>query len=1688
MLRKNRRTGAWLVITLLLAITSLHGQIVSGLDTLYGYEWIAEGQTYAAVKVAEDGLYRINYEDLAALGWPLSTVDASDFALHHQGEAVFYYASNGGSGPLQAGDYLLFYGQQNRGELDEHLYRNAAEEQLNPRYSLITDTATYYLSYATDDGQRYTTVPNDLTAPPAPEAYVWQMVETIFNNRYLKEYYRFSGATLYYSHMGIGEGYGNRSVNELLASGSTVQNVDLDLPNAYTNGPAAQLSTRYVSALFNHQQRLSANGQELRFDTTYNWTLQNVATALPATVLTEGEARLEWEGFADDKDEVSIGFVQVRYPALVDADGASSYTCELQGNGLPQRLVVNNFGASSAQVFDLNNGQHLVVSNIVDGTLEVVLPATVQLRRLLIVADAAASPTVNPRAVNLNLPEVDNAEYIILTHSQLRGDGDPVQAYADYRASLAGGGYRTAIVNVDDLFDQYAYGVQQHPIAIRNFVESTLRRQPDFKYLFIIGKGREYTQIRTPSALADALGTTLFVPTFGFPASDNLLVSDKLKPTPRVGIGRLAAISPAEVNTYLNKIQGMETAVANAPQTIEGKAWMKGILQLGGGRSPSEHQSIKTHLDGMRDEMEAPTFGAEVTGLYRTSTEPIETSQTDAIFERINGGVSLITFFGHSSAGNFDFNIDSPDNYENVDKYPLILSLGCYSGNMFANFESIGERFIRLENGGAGVYAASRGLAFIHSLGAFGRTLHEKMADEYYGQPVSDAIRSTIASNENLVDLAFGALNEQFQLQGDPVFRLNPSQGPDYTFDPLAAKLLPSVVNVQRDSFTFAFDLLNLGRATTDSIQVTVQQQLPTGEVVDLYDGRVLTPWFRRTVTLQLPTQGKPSVGLNRLLVQLDASQVLTEFPTASAEQNNDLRTGSGELGVPLFVVDNTANPVFPPRYGLISGDEVTLKATTADPLAEEKLYLFQLATQPTFAAPIATTQLVQKGGVLEWSPELSWQDSTVYYWRVTPDSSTLSTGEYLWEASSFTYLAELENNGWGQGHWGQWQDGDFERMFLGNEQEFLFVDDQIDISIRNKIWESNDRPGLRYDNGSLAGSVRPWNYINQGVGVVVAMGKHPDRLWFNPPTGGDFAAGDYGVPTGSNRAYAFPTATQEQRENLLDFLTDVVPEGADVYFFTVLKGSNPDLSIDDWAQDSVATGRNIFQLLEAQGAASVRELEVLGNVPYTFIYKKNGGVIAEGISPDPFEAVTLEFLFPITSTSGNYASPVFGPGRDWEQYSWELEPTETDVNVLSVYGGDSPTSLNLLRTDTVAQTGELNISDLAGDAVYTQFRWEAFDELTRVPSPLKHFHLRAGYLPDLAINPALGYSVTGDSLAEGKVFAVESALTNISSQDFGDSVRVSYALLGTSGLDITGELQLEALASNESGTFSFEAPTIGLGNSFQLLVNVNPANQPLEATRINNLLLKEVVVLRDQVAPVVHVAFDGNRILNEDLVSASPLINIELIDENRQLPLDRPELLEVAITRPDGQEELLNLLAGEVDFSSTFTTEANRAAIRWQPDLVQDGLYTLRVRGRDASGNTSGTLWKEISFEVQNATKLSNFLPYPNPFTSQARFVYTLTGNAPLDGVSLQIMTVSGRVVREIRPQELGPLQVGTHQTDFSWDGTDDYGDQLANGVYLYRLLLPESLREQGADAHYARSEVDRFFANDLGKIVILR
>lgn len=99
-------------------------------------------------------------------------------------------------------------------------------------------------------------------------------------------------------------------------------------------------------------------------------------------------------------------------------------------------------------------------------------------------------------------------------------------------------------------------------------------------------------------------------------------------------------------------------------------------------------------------------------------------------------------------------------------------------------------------------------------------------------------------------------------------------------------------------------------------------------------------------------------------------------------------------------------------------------------------------------------------------------------------------------------------------------------------------------------------------------------------------------------------------------------------------------------------------------------------------------------------------------------------------------------------------------------------------------------------------------------------------------------------------------------------------------------------------------------------------------------------------------------------------------------------------------------------------------------------------------------------------------------------KFVFTLTGDRIPDKMKIQILSTSGKVVREILKEELGSIKIGNNVSDFTWDGTDMFGDRLAKGVYFYKVYLQDSSTEY----KHRFTKGDTYFKNNIGKIYLIK
>lgn len=138
-------------------------------------------------------------------------------------------------------------------------------------------------------------------------------------------------------------------------------------------------------------------------------------------------------------------------------------------------------------------------------------------------------------------------------------------------------------------------------------------------------------------------------------------------------------------------------------------------------------------------------------------------------------------------------------------------------------------------------------------------------------------------------------------------------------------------------------------------------------------------------------------------------------------------------------------------------------------------------------------------------------------------------------------------------------------------------------------------------------------------------------------------------------------------------------------------------------------------------------------------------------------------------------------------------------------------------------------------------------------------------------------------------------------------------------------------------------------------------------------------------------------------------------------------------------------------DFYESAQDDARRGQALYPLRGLTPGRHTLRVKGWDVANN-SGEGYTEFVVAEDGKAALAHVLNYPNPFTTNTYFQFEHNLAGQMLDVQVSIFSVAGKLVKTIL--HTAPAD-GFRVTDIAWNGRDEYGDQLARGVYLYRVKV---------------------------------
>jgi hypothetical protein len=682
--------------------------------------------------------------------------------------------------------------------------------QTNPHFSLFTDTAYYFLTWnGSTANKRMVQQTNTNFTGFTPSDFCWKEVIASYNAVYFQ-----------------GEIIGGINYNEYTSGKGWYDNF-FDYPNGVQknlNTPFAYKGPGAPSALFkvtvsgrsntseNPDHRLllkyGSSSSSAFVDTIFDgYKMLRLNFSVPASSINNSSAVLfepaAVPGLPNQPitSKTAISNIYIKYAHTYDFENSSNFSFIIPPNPSATYISATNFSVSAtANLYDLTGHNRITVVQS-GATIKALVPSGGEKRCFI---------TTNNNIANINFLEpvrtsgkftdyssvTTDSAFIIITNKGLRTEADK---YASYRS---GTGHNPIVADIDELYDQFAYGIVKHPLAIRNFCSYAINNWPSKpQYLFLFGKSLSdhYNRFNNSNY------NNNLVPTFGWPSSDNLFTAglDNTLLEPAIKTGRLSAKTLSEASAYRSKVMEYESAHAENlnSQTLDKKLWMKNILHFGGGTGSSEQNLFRNYLTTYQNIIEDTLYGGHVDTIFKTSSAPIQYNMAQFIKDRINSGVSIMTFFGHSTAGSFDVNVDHPSTYSNKGKYPLLIANSCFTGDIHNVLsESTSEEFILIANKGAIAYLASTSLGFAGNLHAYTTELYNNIGKTNYGNSIGTCIKNTVKNVQGpFPDILTHSTVTEMTLHGDPALVINTHSAPDYMATAPLVYFTPSEVTADAD-------------------------------------------------------------------------------------------------------------------------------------------------------------------------------------------------------------------------------------------------------------------------------------------------------------------------------------------------------------------------------------------------------------------------------------------------------------------------------------------------------------------------------------------------------------------------------------------------------------------------------------------------------------------------------------------------------------------------------------------------------------------------------------------------------------------------------------------------------------------------------------------------------------------------
>lgn len=1550
--------------------------------------WIDYTKDYIKLKIANDGLYRITFTDLIGYGINPASINPKTFKIFYKGSQIPIYLQGENDLSFDSNDYIEFYSVKNYSSQNYRQIVPTGTDYLN-YMNRYTDTTVVWLSWGGESGKRII-IDNSAHATQA---------DTV-SSTLVKLHYEEDKRLWYYDSVDprvqLPYWQENKVWTWLVTGSSGSQSINFTakniLPNSEVKSYVRLISNAADIQAMAHKNGISLNSTTFQDTLSYNYRATvNINSKFPSSLLKEGSNVFRIFGMPTKASfqQSLVDWVDIEYFRKNVAENDSILIT------IPDEIA--------------NAVRAIKIENIKDDAANILVyrisPSFKKFEN--IIQNKSRNEIVFVDSVNggnkylvINKSRASKPMFIHLKKfTSLRDKNRSadyiiiteksfLQSATEYQKFISSNyRLRTQLVFTEDIYDEFSYGMLTAE-SLKEFLKYAYNNwlSPKPSYLLIIGDANY--DYKDVHTPVPSIRKKNFVPSFGNPVSDVwfTVFDDTNIPTQQMYVGRIPAINNEQVFYYLNKHKNYVKK--------DFDIWNKSYLLFSGGdtQKPSELAQIKKVNDDINDKYILPrSIGGSSKHFYKTikPNSNFGNYSTEEIKNAIESGAVIISYVGHSGTQTWDNGITKVEDLKNnyPDRNPLVSDFGCSTGKFAEpDIDAFGELFINGSNNG-------QAISYLGNTSWGYLSTSTSFPLLFYKQFLQDSVLN-VGKAHYLAKIR--------QLQNTGVSNVNLV----FTYcnllfgDPIISLPIPPRPNFYIDNKSFLMMTENVNDSMDSaSVKLIIKNlgKVPDDKLdISIQVSIEGIKTFAKTIKINSPLFNDEVVfkmpvtrlpGIHKIEVVLDPANKITELN----ENDNTASFSFNVYSSAFYLIDYDKNYISSRKIlKLMNPNKVFNKNENQINvvLSLDKNFDNQITIEKTLDTLITRVNL----------PNLL--PNSRYYWKAKTNASSSVWSEiHSFKNVNTNYKWYADDN--------------------SNKEEFVLNSIEFDSSNSNWVLQKNKNSIKLISSGATAGSFASLSLNLREVfpntyfwGIATAL---IDTTTLIPHT---------------FKYFLYPA--EKSGPELKDYIESLSPNS--VVALAIC---------DDGAQSVLgfSSGTPVRKAIETLGSQFINN--VMYRESWCMIGKKGAikGSVPE-IYKKQFEGqAVIELNKEVLADSGYVIFPLIKNSAKWQDVSISsYQPPSTSIKyfpIVSTQNGRLDTLGSLLLNEGTSSLSFINAAQYPNMKLLAKL----FSNEKKESPVLKSAGVNFTLLPELVTNYQV-VSVTKDTLEQGETANLSFRVYNVG-ESSAENFNVNVELIKRdNSRDKIFEQAVDSIGAEKYKQFSLNYNTANISGPFQLNINIDPESKIIELYKDNNYYSVPIYVKPNSKPASLKLTFDGHDIINGDFISPNPNIRIELNDQS---------LIQIKDT--SAVQLFLNnkriYFSNNASLVASYSSSNPKVVVDYKPSL-ETGLYTLKVFGKNASGQLIDTIGVVRKFSVNKEMQLLDVYNYPNPFKDDTYFTFKLT-QIP-DELRIKIYTLTGRMIKEFN------LTSSELKYDFNgiyWDGRDTDGDLVANGVYLYKVIL---------------------------------